>query len=302
MASRAPVITVIICARDAASHLKDSIPSIQAQKFSKGRFRLLVIDNGSRDNTAEIAESLGAEVLHYAKPGIARARQFAWKRARTPYVAFLDADCEAPPNWLSDTLRKIRGDEKIAAVGVKLLPGPQKTLAERHIVESAILDTDRFWERNALQFPFLVTAGILLRRKAIRDVGGFDVTFGRCTGEDADICWKLERKGWKLVYLPEIGVIHHHRATIRAMMRQAYWYGQSSSALFARWKDELGWRRYTDWAPYKRFFKGIIHFPGATIRKTEPYESVKPLLEALDAAAFLAGKWVGAIKNRVLFF
>jgi GT2 family glycosyltransferase len=142
---------------------------------------------------------------------------------------------------------------------------------------------------------------MVLRTEALKRIGGFDKQLGRDGGEDADLCWRLERAGWRVVYRPEIEVVHHHRSTIPAMMRQVYWYGRSSSALFARWRGELGWRRYTDRGPYRRLLRGLARALPALLTGRSPYERIAPLLEAADSAAFLTGKYVGSIRNRVPF-
>ncbi len=296
-----PTITVIICARNAAGHLVRSIPAAMGQDYPSWRYKVLVVDNGSSDDTADVARRLGAAVRQCPRPGVARARQYGWKIARSELVAYLDADCEPPSTWLPRLVNAFEKDQKLGAAGVRLMSAQPRTLAERHIIEARVLDTDRFWSTNALQWPFLVTAGMIVRRQALGEVGGFDLQLGTDTGEDADLCWRLERAGWRVRYDPSVEIVHHHRATIEAMARQVYWYGRSSSALFARWREELGWRRFTDWGPYRRLAAGLLWAVPSLLSRKEPYDRWRPLLEALDAAAFLSGKWEGAVKNGVLF-
>lgn len=295
-----PTVTIAICARNAAQHLRQAIPAALAQDYPSVRFQVLVIDNGSTDNTAAVAQRLGATVRHYRRPGVAGARQFAWQSARSELIAYLDADCEPPVNWLRDLVARLVGNPALAAVSCKLLPGRVDTLAERHLVEARVLDTDQFWTRNALQWPFLVTAGMVIRRVALESVGGFDLSLGRASGEDADLCWRLREVGWELDYVPEVGILHHHRATIRAMLKQVYWYGQGSAATFARWRRQLGWRRYTDWGVYRRIGSGLTRAVPALMGK-QGYARYSPLLESADGLAFLAGKWRGSLRHRVLF-
>lgn len=295
----APTVTIVICARNAARHLERSIPAALAQHHPAARIKVLVIDNGSTDDTAGTARRLGAIVRPCPRHGVARARQMGWRIARSEFVAYLDADCEPPRDWISRALSRF-DDPQLAAVGVRLVNAPASTLAEEHIIRHRLLDTDFFFTANAIQFPFLVTAGLVLRRTALESIGGFDLSFGSSTGEDADLCWRLERKGWRLAYDPTIEILHHHRSTIRGMMRQAHWYGRGSAALFARWRTEFGWWRYTDWPPYRRLGKAMLAAPLALLTK-RGYRRWEPTLSALDAIAFLTGKWREAARNRVLF-
>lgn len=296
-----PTVTIIICARNAADHLPRCLGAVRRLHYPAGRLKVLVVDNGSTDGTADIARRHGAIVRHLAKPGIARARDFGWRRARSEVIAFLDADCEPPENWIEGGVRRLYEADRIAAVGVRLVSGPITNVYERHIVESRILDSDRCWERNALSFPYVVTAGMLVRRAALEAVDGFDLTLGRQAGEDADLCWRLRRAGWDIRYERAIEVVHHHRSTLWGMLRQVHWYGRGSAALFARWRGDLGWWRYTDWAVYRRLAGGVLGILPALVLGSDGDHRAKPLLQALDATAFLSGKWIGAIKNRVWF-
>ena len=297
-----PTITVVICARNAAGQIAGALRGAMAQFYPARAVKVLVVDNGSTDGTAEIAMEHGAIVRAWKRPGVAGARDFGWRRCRSDLVAFLDADCEPPADWLHRAAQALAARPRLAAVGARLVSPEPTTLAERHIVEARILDTDRCWERTPLQFPFVVTAGMVIRRAALEEVGGFDLTLGRAAGEDADLCWRLVRAGWEIDYLREIEIVHRHRATIPAMLRQVHWYGGGSAALFARWRKELGWRRYTDRSPPRRLLRGLTGALPAFVAENDSYKRWAPTLEALDAAAFLAGKWRGSLKYRVPFF
>lgn len=297
-----PTVTIVICARNAAGHLARLFPALRRLDYPTKRLRILVVDNGSTDGTGTLARTAGAAVRVCRSVGVVHAREMGWRTARSEFVAFLDADCVPPPEWLRHSLAAFEEEgPSLAATGARLVPGPVKTLAERHIVEAGILDTDRFQETNALQFPFLVTAGMVIRRRALEDLGGFDTSLGRATGEDADLCWRLAREGWRTRYLRDMEIVHHHRSTLPRMLRQVRWYGCASAHLFARWRHQLGWRRYTDWEVYRRLGKGAAFALPALLLGSDGYERVRPALEFLDAAAFLAGKWEGALRNRVLF-
>ena len=104
-----------------------------------------------------------------------------------------------------------------------------------------------------------------------------------------------------MAYRRDVEVVHHHRATVRGMMRQAHWYGKSSATLFAKWRHRLGWWRYTDWAPYRRVGSGVLRAPVALLTERDQYRRWAPLLEALDAAAFLTGKWRHSWKEGIFF-
>ena len=142
--------------------------------------------------------------------------------ASTEYLLFLNNDTMPKKGWLEPLFGILDNDDSVAAVGSKLLfpngtilhaglvifddhklPDP---LIARHIYYGQPMDID---EANQLrQYQALTAACLLIRKSAFNEVGGFDE--GYWNGyEDVDLCFKLQEKGWKLVYQPESVVIHH---------------------------------------------------------------------------------------------
>ena len=97
-----PEITVAMPAYNAAAHLREAVDSILAQSFED--FELLVVDDGSTDNTLALAQSIGDKRIRVerlpANKGRATARNMALGRARGRYLAWMDADDIAMPHRL----------------------------------------------------------------------------------------------------------------------------------------------------------------------------------------------------------
>jgi glycosyltransferase involved in cell wall biosynthesis len=117
-----PDISVYIPAYNVARFLPRSIESLLAQTLSPAE--ILVIDDGSRDNSAELAARYPAVRLirHERNRGLAAARNTAFRAARSELVGSLDADCIAAPDWLANLAPHL-GDREIAGVGGSLAEG-----------------------------------------------------------------------------------------------------------------------------------------------------------------------------------
>jgi len=100
-------ITVIVCTHNRAGLLPGILSKLRAQDYFAGAFEIIVVDNGSRDNTAEVVEKLASKPgvpIHYvleSRPGITLARNRGAEIARYPYLAYIDDDCSVEPDWLS---------------------------------------------------------------------------------------------------------------------------------------------------------------------------------------------------------
>ncbi|MGI9157617.1 MAG: HAD-IIIA family hydrolase [Marmoricola sp.] len=117
-------------------------------------------------------------VVHSGGGGPARARNLGWRRARTPWVSFLDDDVVPSPDWYADLLVDLAG----AAPGVA---GSQGTVVVPLPEDRRPTD----WERGTagLESALWITADMSYRRDALARVGGFDERFPRAFREDADL-------------------------------------------------------------------------------------------------------------------
>ncbi|WP_164927961.1 glycosyltransferase [Deinococcus radiodurans] len=94
-----PEFSVIIPARNEAAYLPGTLRALERQTLAPAE--VIVVDNASRDQTAQIARSWGAQVLSCPEGGVARARQLGLDTARSSWVATTDADSLPAPGWLA---------------------------------------------------------------------------------------------------------------------------------------------------------------------------------------------------------
>ncbi len=123
-------MSVYIPAYNSAEFLSRAIDGLLAQTIPANE--ILVIDDGSRDSTAEIAARYPAVTLirHPHNIGLGAARNTGFRTARNELVASLDADCVPDPGWLAGLVRHF-DDPKVAGVGGRLIEGNQRTVADR---------------------------------------------------------------------------------------------------------------------------------------------------------------------------
>ncbi|MFZ5490999.1 MAG: glycosyltransferase [Pseudomonadota bacterium] len=223
-----PSITVAICTRDRARHLRAALGSVMRQTMPADRFEVLVIDNGSRDETPAVVRSFGARVrgLHEPIAGLSRARNHALGRAASPLIAYLDDDAVAEPGWLAALLARFESDGAIGSVGGRTLPAfespPPRWLHPDLLLCLSVVD----WcaEPCELRAPrFLVGANMAFRTAPVRVAGGFRTDLGRVgrnllSGEEQDLVDRLEAAGHRTWYEPA-ATVHHHIPTERMTRR-----------------------------------------------------------------------------------
>ncbi|MBE9375516.1 mycofactocin biosynthesis glycosyltransferase MftF [Saccharopolyspora sp. HNM0983] len=173
-------------------------------------------------------------VLRHERPaGPAAARDAGWQRASTDLVAFLDADVTPEPGWLQEVLPQF-ADPTVAAVAPRVRSVPADTAVARYEAERSSLDLGPCPAivRPMSRVSYVPSAALVVRRTALREVGGFDQRLR--FGEDVDLVWRCIEAGHTVRYAPNSVVWHQPRPTLRSWLRQRFDYGTSAAPLSTR--------------------------------------------------------------------
>ena len=235
-------VSVVIPVRDGADSLADLLASLERQTIARDRFEVVVVDNASRDVTAEIARAAGATVVHEPVPNRSRARNAGIAVARADFVAFTDADCVADPGWLEGMLR-CRGGRPLLAGHVEVTTADPPNAVERF---------ERLWrfgQQEWVREGWAATANLAAERSALEAIGGFDAAY-RHYGEDVDLCLRAQRAGFGLGWCPDAAVSHFAEDRPRAMLRRAFYHGYGG--VQARRRLGVGYRAWAHPGPLLR--------------------------------------------------
>ncbi len=200
-------VSVVIPAYNAGAFLQRAVDSVLAQ--TKPVREIVVVDDGSTDDTAEVARSYGPAVRYIYEPnaGVAAARNRGIREARGRWVAFLDADDEWYP-WKNErqwAVLRAYPDLRWCACEGEVVSGLQvraNHLARR--ARRALHERGFFSDYFAAAElgVFLHTGGMLVALDTLRDMGGFDTTLHG--PEDADLWSRLALRNAAIGYVPEV--------------------------------------------------------------------------------------------------
>lgn len=180
---------------------------------------ILVIDDGSRDRTVEIASQYPVRIVkHEVNKGLSAARNTGFQNASNEWVASLDADCVADSHWLEKLVASLEEDEKIAVAGGRLVEIVQDSWADRWRKVHMTQD----WGDNRLSDPpFMYGNNSLIRKSVIEEVGCFNEKL-RTNGEDVDMSNRIYEKGYHIVYEPAAIVNHLRHDNIPSIL-DTFW-------------------------------------------------------------------------------
>lgn len=283
--SRSFVISVVVPCRNAAGFLGTQLEALARQHYPEP-WELVIVDNGSTDDTRAVAERYRTRVPQLRivdaseRPGAAYARNTGARAASGLNVAFCDADDEVEDGWLAAVADALREHEAIAfrTDTAKLNGGA----AERTIRQSDGL-------QPYVYPPYLPYSGgtIAMRRDLFLKLGGFDETMLAC--EDADLCWRVQNSGVPLFFAREAVIHVRLRPSLSAMCRQARLWGEYNVVLYKKYRP-LGMPPLPRLQGVRNLVGTLRRFPRLARRRTRS--------EWLWEASWMVGRIVGSLKYR----
>ncbi len=213
--STACSISIVISTLNRANLLGAAIDSICAQNAGGTSYELIIVDNNSTDDTAEVVRRYMQRyaAVRYAfqpEPGVSQGRNLGVQLARAPIVAFTDDDVRVPPSWVSRIQEAFDRHRDAAFVGGPVLPlwaaAPPAWLTERHWGPVSLLNYgDALLTIEASRPLCLITANLAVRRRVFEEVGPFAPEFRRC--QDHELLLRFWAAGQRGLYLPDL-VVH----------------------------------------------------------------------------------------------
>lgn len=221
-----PRIAVVIATRNRAAILRETL---QRLLFLPERPQVIVVDNGSSDDTVEVARSAGSSVKLIALPGNhgAAARNLGVEAASTPYIAFADDDSWYEPCSLSLAVDLFDHHPRLGLIAARVLVGPAAEL-DPTCAAMARSPLPRARDLPGPAVLGFLACGAIVRRSAFLAVGGFSDRLG-VGGEEKLLAIDLAVAGWQLAYIDSVVTRHHppmrvdHQARRRTLVRNALW-------------------------------------------------------------------------------
>lgn len=288
-------VTLVIPARDAGRTIGECLDSAITIRDREGSrlARILLIDDGSRDNTVQEANERGIEVLASGGRGAGAARNIGLRAANTDLIWFIDSDCVAAADALDLLLPHLecesasaREQSLVGGVSGTYSIAPQATLLERLIHEEIMVRHARMSE----DVNFLATFNVLYRRSILIALEGFDERYLK--GQDAELSFRVMEAGYRLRFERRSAVRHFHADQLRKYLRvqrgQGYW----RVALHLEHRGHAGGDSYSSALDHAQPFVGALLPPCMLIATTAAGVSLllhvwfanAPLIGLVDAA------------------
>ena len=312
---RWPRVSVIVCTHNGSRTICDTFEGLKKLKYPD--YEVIVVDDGSGDNTAMLARHFGFQVVSTSsrglssafpgrenghdwlitKPnrGLSNARNLGLEVAKGEIVAYIDDDAYPDPDWLSYLAAAFLNPrtERYAGVGGPNIAPPGDGLIADCVAHAPggpvhVLLSNR----KAEHIP---GCNMAFRPVALKAIGGFDPQF-HVAGDDVDVCWRLQKEGWTLGFSPAAVVWHHRRNSVFAYWKQQHSYGKAEAMLEQKWPEKYNAAGHAIWSG--RVYTNGLTYLGWRVRRIyhgswgmAPYQSLYEPAPSLAESLPLMPEW-----------
>ena len=281
-----PKFSVIVPAFNAELILPACLEALCRQSMPEQNYEIIVVNDGSTDNTSKIAEQFDVKAIYQTNRGPAAARNKGVGEARGDIILFTDSDCIPDRGWIQEMTLPFENPE---VVGVK---GAYKTHQTRLAARFSQAEFEDRYDllQQQTSIDMIDTYSAAFRKDIFQKTGGFDERFPVANNEDTDFSYRLATAGHKLVFNRDAFVYHTHPDTLlkylRIKFRRGYW-------------RMVVYRRYPEKAVKDSYTPGVIKIQTLLMALSMGFIALSWFAYSAFSLALLA--WIGILVSSFPF-
>lgn len=257
-----PLVSIIIPTYNSEKTINICLRSIREQTYRN--IEVIVVDNYSRDKTAEVARSCGAKFFQLNAERVA-AKNFGLRMAEGKYVCFIDSDMELSSRVIEECVSLMESDERIGGIVI-----PERSVGSSFWVKV------RDFERS-FYVGTRVESARFFRKDLAEKVGGFDEDI--IAFEESTLPQKIERLGYNVKVRANTEILHHEEDfSLWRWIKKKFYYGKTALRYKKRFKEYAGeqmniFYRFSIFLKSKRFYFKPLLALGVIILKVLEFSS-----------------------------
>src|SRR2546423_10826122 len=243
-----PSVSIVIPNWNGAAHLPDCLDAVAELDYPAGLMEVIVVDNGSADDSRDLVEQGYPDVRLVALPrneGFAAACNAGARESRSECLAFMNNDMRAEATWLRRLVEAYEPSEGYVCVAGVILNWDGSRL---DFVEGTVNFHGLAWQEHfkkpvreelihdGADLLFACGGSMLISREVYLDLGGFDAAYFAYY-EDVDLGWRLWLAGYKVRLAGAARIFHRHHGSAAAMAKHVPAFLYERNALFTLFKN-----------------------------------------------------------------
>jgi glycosyltransferase involved in cell wall biosynthesis len=300
-ASEDSFVSIIVPVYNGEEAIDLCVESLLGQDYPQDRYEVIIVDNGSKDSSAEIVRRYPVKLFSETSiQSSYAARNRGIEASRGDFLAFTDSDCIASMDWLTNLLSGFVSPE-VGGVAGRVKAVDQQNAVSKY--EELKHHRNDKYVNGIFYMPFAATCNVMYRRSVFDQIGLFDETF--ISGGDVDFSWRMQiETNLKLKYQPQAVVEHFNCMTIWEYSKKPKKYAMGVVQLAKKYPQIVN--RQTSLSRTSRFylggfmrlFNGLRQWYVGRKTSSDPQESMEGLLTFVRSLSFQIGFLLGSIKHR----
>jgi len=220
-------VSVVVASYNGHRTLKACLESLGRLNYPD--YEVILVDDGSTSQaSAEIAAQFpSVRYIRQDNQGLSAARNTGIAAATGEVVAFTDDDCRVDEDWLHYMVSDLLRSSFVAIGGHNFLPPEDSPVAAAVAVSPGGPAHVMLTDTEAEHIP---GCNMVFYKWVLDEIRGFDPVF-RKAGDDVDVCWRIQDRGYKIGFTPAGFVWHYRRSTVKAYLKQQAGYGEAEALL-----------------------------------------------------------------------
>lgn len=240
------IVSVIVVAKNEDKNIAACLDSLVNQEFSSEQYEIIVVDGGSKDKTQEIVDRYPVKLIVDTYGTLGHQRNTGIENAQGKYIAFTDADCIADKAWLRTLVTAISvSSQEIAGIG-----GPNLVMPDDPDFAQIVgYSQETFFgsggspqaanSKKALNDVISIPNCNAIYKREVIVAEKYDNAF--TMGEDAELNFRLRKKGFRFAYIPDAIVWHHRVAGYKRFALKMLAYGEGMAKVIKKHRDLTRW-------------------------------------------------------------
>ncbi|TAK34032.1 MAG: glycosyltransferase family 2 protein [Chloroflexota bacterium] len=244
-----PLVSVLIVAYNGQDYLGRCLDSLAQSDYPC--FETIVVDNASTDSSVAVATQhhLRPTVVRSAENlGFAGGNNLGLREAKGEIIVLLNQDAHVRPDWLSCLIDGMLEDPRIGIAGCKLFDPDERTIqhAGGVVHPNALTNHLGAGEADAGQHDgirdvdYVTGAALAIRRDVIESCGALDTGYFPAYFEELDLCQRVRRAGFRVVYIPRSVAVHHESSSTQKFSPSFFYFYHKNRLRFVLKNYSIG--------------------------------------------------------------